>query len=216
MTSPSPTKKLCADDEGYSLHAAVRNSELQTARREQLCQYIARPALAQDRLAIASDGSIVYRFKRRWRNGKQAVVMDPVTFLSRLAAQIPPPRIHVVSYYGVLAAAASRRDEIVPEPGETDELVDCGARHGSSPTADPDPKDPQRKRSRPERLTWAELVKRTWLVDLLRCPCGGKRKVLAMVLNRDSIERILVHLGLPHLPPQRAPPRQAPAELPFE
>jgi hypothetical protein len=213
---PRPTKKLCADDEGYSLHAAVRNSELQTARRDQLCRYIARPALAQDRLAIASDGSIVYRFRRRWRNGKQAVVMDPMTFLSRLAAQIPPPRIHVLSYYGVLAPAASRRDEIVPGAGQADESVDCGSRHESSPTTNQDPKDTQRKRFRPERLTWAELIKRTWLVDLLRCPCGGKRKVLAMVFNPASIERILVHLGLPHLPPQRAPPRHAPSELPFE
>ena len=58
-----------------------------------------------------------------------------------------------------------------------------------------------RKRARPERLTWAELVMRVWLEDVLRCPCGGRRRVLAMVFNPDSIERILRHLGLPHEPP---------------
>lgn len=50
-----------------------------------------------------------------WRNGKLAVVMDPLTFLSRLCAQIPPPRFRMLSYYGVLAPAAARRHQIVPE-----------------------------------------------------------------------------------------------------
>ncbi len=62
-------------------------------------------------------GDIVYRFRHPWRNGKQAVVMDPMTFLSRLAALIPPPRSHVLSYYGVRGAAAARR-ELIVRPAE--------------------------------------------------------------------------------------------------
>ncbi|MHC5066598.1 MAG: transposase, partial [Planctomycetota bacterium] len=107
-------KKLCADSGGYSLHAAVRVGAGRKGRLERLCRYIARPALAQDRLLVAGDGRVVYRFRRPWRNGKQAVVMDPMTFLSRLAAQVPPRRFHLLSYYGVLAPAAYRRKEIVP------------------------------------------------------------------------------------------------------
>ena len=76
-------------------------------------KYISRPSLAQDRLAVAKDGCIIYRFRKPWRNGKRAVVMDPMTFLSRLAALIPPPRFHMLSYYGVLAPAASRRDRVL-------------------------------------------------------------------------------------------------------
>ena len=43
------------------------------------------------------------------------------TSLSRLAAQVPPPRFHMLTYHGVLASAASRRDEIVPGPKDSEE-----------------------------------------------------------------------------------------------
>ena len=117
------------------MHAAVRIGAGKTARLERLIRYIARPAFAQDRLSVARYGSIVYRFRKPWRNGKQAVVMDPMTFLSRLSAQIPPPRFHALSYFGVLAAAASRLDEIVPGH-EVDDDAEPGRCCASSPDAD--------------------------------------------------------------------------------
>jgi hypothetical protein len=42
------------------------------------------------------------------------VVLNPLSFLSRLAALVPPPRMHMVTYHGVLAPSARRRVEIVP------------------------------------------------------------------------------------------------------
>jgi hypothetical protein len=33
-------------------------------------------------------------------------------------------------------------------------------------------------------------------VDVLRCPCGGRRKVLAVVLSRRTAEEVLQRLGL--------------------
>jgi len=212
-TPRRPYKRLCADYDGYSLHAAVRIAAGNTARLERIIRYIARPLLAGDRLSVASDGSIVYRFRKPWRDGKRAVVMDPMTFISRLSAQVPPPRFHVLSYYGVLAPAASCRDQIVPGHCDEQEPPRCcrGNSRAKTPTTDARP----RMRPRPERLAWAELVQRVWLEDILRCCCGGRRRVLAMVCNPDSIERVLRHLGLPHAAPVRAPPRPLPASLPF-
>ena len=83
--APRTRKKLCADTGGYSLHASLRIGAGQRRRLERLCRYIARPALAQDRLLVSRDGRVIYRFRKAWRNGKQAVVMDPMTFQSRLA-----------------------------------------------------------------------------------------------------------------------------------
>ncbi len=217
--TPRPEKKLCADHEGYSLHAAIRISSGSgsRARLERLCRYITRPAFAQDRLTVARDGSIVYRFRNPWRNGKLAVVMDPMTFLSRLAAQIPPPRFHMLSYYGVLAPAASRREEIVPGPGpDVDEVQSsCDQRKQSDGSVEETAGAGRSKRPRPERMLWAQLLRRTFLHDALSCQCGGRRRVLAMIFRPESIERILRHLGLPHQSPARAPPRPPPARLPF-
>ncbi len=41
-------------------------------------------------------------------------VFDPLVFIERLAALVPPPRMHQLTYHGVLSSAASRRSEIVP------------------------------------------------------------------------------------------------------
>ncbi len=72
------------------------------------------------------------------------------------------------------------------------------------------------RRPRPERLLWAELVQRVFLQDVLACDrCGGRRQVLAMIFNPVSIERVLRHLGLPHQPKPRAPPRRMQVGLPF-
>jgi hypothetical protein len=90
IKTPRTRKKLCADHDGYSLHASVHIGGCNAPRRERLARYVARGPIAADRLSVNQQGDIVYRFRNPWRNGKQAVVMDPMTFLSRLAALIPP------------------------------------------------------------------------------------------------------------------------------
>ncbi len=83
---PPAAKKLCADFAGFSLHAAVRvpAGEVHRSRLERLARYVCRPPLAKDRLSRTRSGHVVYKFKKPWRNGSEAVVMDPLTFLSRL------------------------------------------------------------------------------------------------------------------------------------
>jgi hypothetical protein len=213
---PGLRRKLCADnvasccaqDHGFSLHAAVRIGAGQRDRLERLCRYVTRPPFAQDRLAVNDAGDVIYRFRHPWRNGKTAVVMDPMTFLSRLAAQVPPPRRHVLTYHGVLAAAACKRDQIVPrddERGEAAVVRSTGAKKSKTKTA----------RIRPERYSWAELIRRTFLEDVLACPCGARRRVLSLVCDPAQIHRCLTHLGLPTQPPTRAPPREVERGLPF-
>ena len=114
-TTPSIPKKLCANDGGFSLHARVRVHACARRRLEQLCRYAARGPIAQGRLSRTSDGRVLYRFKRPFRDGTTHVVLSPTEFIERLAAQVPPPRRHMVTYHGVLAPAAGYRDQVVPE-----------------------------------------------------------------------------------------------------
>ena len=63
------------------------------------------------------------------------------------------------------------------------------------------------------RYSWAELMKRVFLVDVLTCPhCGGPRRLLAFILKPSAIERILSHLGLPTEPPKVYPARASPEQ----
>ena len=45
----TPRQRLCAEIDGFNLHAAVRVEAHDRKRREQLCRYIARSALSDQR-----------------------------------------------------------------------------------------------------------------------------------------------------------------------
>jgi hypothetical protein len=62
------------------------------------------------------------------------------------------------------------------------------------------------------RLPWAVLLKRVFLVDVLECPKrAGRMKILAVVMAPTSVRRILKHPGLlteaPQLHAARPPPQ---------
>jgi len=190
---------LVARGGGFSLHAGVAVPPDRRGRLEKLCRYIARPPLALARLRLDERGRILYELRHPCSDGRTHVVFTPREFLARLCALIPYPRTHLVTYHGVLAPASSWRDEVVPSPTNG-----VRARHGS-----------QKAMSLDRRLRWAELMKRTFEIDVLRCECGAERRVIALITDPGTARRILEHLGLPSEPPPSAPSR-APPMLAFE
>jgi hypothetical protein len=64
---------------------------------------------------------------------------------------------------------------------------------------------------RPARMGWARLLKRMFDIDMRRCPrCGGVQvKIIAAILERAVIGKILTHLGLEPQPPPRSKAREA-------
>ena len=54
---------LCADIDGFSLHAAVRCCADDRQALEQLCRYITRPALANERVQTNAAGQVVLKLK---------------------------------------------------------------------------------------------------------------------------------------------------------
>jgi len=54
--------------------------------------------------------------------------------------------------------------------------------------------------------SWAELMKRVFLLDVLRCPCGGSRRRIATITEAGAVARILRCLGLVKSSPARGPP----------
>lgn len=58
---------------------------------------------------------------------------------------------------------------------------------------------------------WAELLKRTFQIDVEKCPsCAGRMKLVSVVKEPRSVARFLRHLGEPTDPPARAPARDPP------
>ena len=83
---------LCADSNGFSPHAAVRCGADDRQALEQLCRYITRPALANERVQTNAAGRVVLKLKTPWRDGTTHLVMSPLEFMQRLAALVPRPR----------------------------------------------------------------------------------------------------------------------------
>jgi hypothetical protein len=51
---------LLAKTDGFGLHAGVTVGATDTAKRERLCRYLARPPVAHDRLSLTRDGRVAY------------------------------------------------------------------------------------------------------------------------------------------------------------
>jgi len=181
--------------EGFDLHAGVVVPAGQRDRLERVCQYVLRPPVGCDRLTLTPDGQVRLELRHPWADGTTHLVFDPVSFLGRLAVLVPRPRVNLVLYHGVLAPRSSWRALIVP--GGTTEAPAVGA-----------------TRPNPRGYRWAELMRRTFAVDVLACPrCGERLRLIAFIEQADVIRRMLRHLGLPTEVPTATSPRAPPPDL---
>jgi len=197
---------LCADIDGFSLHAAVRVEAHDRKRLEQLCRYITRPALSDERVQLNAAGQVELKLKTPWRDGTAHLVMSPLEFMQRLAALVPRPRLHLIRFHGVLAPNAKLRAQVVPQgphpPGQAQAATEAAA----AAECEVEP-----VKARPHRISGARLLKRIFDIDMQHCPhCGaGELKIIAAILERPVIEKILSHLGLDPQPPPKGRAREA-------
>ncbi len=64
------------------------------------------------------------------------------------------------------------------------------------------------------RVDWARLLRRSFDVDVTQCPrCRGRVRVLAVITEREPVQRILTHLGVPTDPPRLARARDPTDDL---
>ena len=118
-----PATGLLAKADGFSLHAGVTVGATDTAKRERLCRYLARPPVAHDRLSLTRDGRVAYALKTPYRDGTTHVILEPQR-LHRAAggagagAAFPP--------HALPRRVRAARAVAVPHRG-------AGDRYGSSP-----------------------------------------------------------------------------------
>ena len=147
------------------------------------------------------DGWVQLRLKRPWSDGTTHILLDPLDFLSKLAALVPPPRVHLLRYSGVFAPNAKLRPHVVPRPQSEGARTHRGneqEKHSADATA------PLHTR----RWRWAELIRRVFETDILRCPKCGRQGLpeLTVIVDAGAIRRILGAVGLPADLPKPAPP----------
>jgi hypothetical protein len=86
----------------------------QRGKLERLTRYVSRPPVAVERLDLTAQGQVRYRLKTPYRDGTTHIVLEPLDVIARLAALVPPPRVHLTRFHGVFAAHAALRAAITP------------------------------------------------------------------------------------------------------
>ncbi len=80
-------------------------------------------------------------------------------------------------------------------PGGADQATASSNETGDSPSA-----------STRARLSWAQVLKRVFAIDITTCPqYGGPLTLIAAIEDPAVIVKILAHLGLPTGAPPRSP-----------
>ena len=157
-------------------------------------RYGARGPVAESRLRALEDGRYEYTPKKG-----QPFTLTAEALVKRLVALVPPPNLHLTSFHGVFAPHAALRLKVTGAPPAT-------------PV--PSPRKKTKKR-RTRRLDWAALHQHTFGVDVLRCPCGGRRRIHAIHSTRKAAEERLVQLGHHLAPSAILPPATAQPVLPL-
>jgi hypothetical protein len=203
VTSSGPRHAHLA---GFDLHANRTVRADDRAGLQRLCQYLVRPPLAQERLALLPDGRVCCTLAHPWSDGTRALLFEPVEFLEKLAVLIPRPRINLLLYHGILAAhARGRASAVAPTPAHRD------ADDASAPPTAPATEVPRAAPPVRHYFAWAELLRRIFAINVLACACGGRLRFIATIEDPVVVQRILRHVGLPTETPQPAPARPPPS-----
>jgi len=122
--------------------------------------------------------------------------------IARVCALVPPPRLHMVRYHGVLSSHAKARSEVIPHlavatsPARVVQLELFGGNESSDHDYEP------------RRKPWAWLLRHVFGADLQSCPhCQGPMRWLEAASTPDAGARLLAKHGLGPRPPpsERAP-----------
>ncbi len=97
---------------GFSVDGSVRIEAADRAGRERLLRYCARPPFALDRLRELDREHLVYDPPKPGPGGSGPQCLTPLELLDRLAALVPPPRLHRHRYFGVLAPNSPLRTAV--------------------------------------------------------------------------------------------------------
>ncbi len=196
---------LCwAHGGGFSVDAAVRIESGDRDGLERLLRYCARPPFALERLQATDTDRLVYHLPKPAPDGRTHLMLTPLELIDRLAALIPPPRLHRHRYHGVLAPNSPLRAALTA-------LARAPPATPQQPVV-AEPVGDQRLGRSPARYLWAMLIARIYELFPLVCPhCGTEMRILAFLTDTVSVTRILKHIGEPTRSPGFSPARGPPA-----
>ena len=84
-----------------------------------------RPLVANGRLRFVGEATLAFTLKTPWPDATCQILLSPQELLEKLAALVPPPRLNLVRYHGVLAPTSPDQAQIVPGPSALTQAEGC-------------------------------------------------------------------------------------------
>jgi len=172
--------------------------------RRRLAEYLLRAPFSLEKITWnQSTGKVIYRSSRSWHTKQNFQIFTAGEFLAAAIEHIPPKGQQTVRYYGPYSNKRRGMD------------AKSGRARPESPSEPPPLQaavpPPEAKSVRALRPLWRELIRQTWGVDPMECPCCHGTMVNAgKLLRREEIEFFLrlhgLWEGVLSLPPPPVPP----------
>ena len=176
---------------GFSVDASPAVWPQDTQGLERLCRYLLRCPVSLSRIHWTPGSNTLFYESKSFHDDPlfshpQGETLDILEFLARVLTQIPEPRKHGIHYFGAYSSKAR-----VYRKKRNLTLESLGASHTSA--SQEEPKLSPKKRAA-LRKSWAQLIRRVYQVDPLKCDCGGTLRVISFITEHKVIRKILSHL----------------------
>ena len=176
---------------GFSVDTSPTVWPQDTQGLERLCRYLLRCPVSLSRIHW-TPGSRTLFYESKGAHDEPLLShpkgesLDIFEFIARVLTQIPEPRKHGVHYFGAYASSSrvvrKKRGLSLHSPGDNDI-----SKSPAEPELSP-------KKRTALRKSWAQLIKRVYLVDPLKCECGGTLRVIGFITEHKVIRKIIDHL----------------------
>ena len=185
---------------GFSIDASVKINGNDRAGLERLLKYCARPIFFMNRLSWLNkkQEKLIYQLSKPSPNGNTTIILTPLELIDKLVKLVSDPKTHRHRYFGVLAPNSPMRQQVTALASKN---ISGGVSEEESFSND--------KNS--ANYLWAVLTARIFEVFPLVCPvCGEEMRIIAFIMNAESIKDILEAINEPTEPPIIKPPRSPP------
>lgn len=191
LLSPEWAERLLSwRHSGFNVHSLVRTGT--KAEAERVGKYMIRPLVSLERLTILEpEGKVGYRWGRE---NVELETMDYLEFIARVTSHIPDKGQVMVRYYGLYSNAYRGKSRKSGDP--TLRLIR------------------EKLRTVPSK-SWAEMIRKVYEVDPMRCPkCGNRMKIVAFLTQYSVVDRIINRLRLTFVA-EKPPPESVSQDLPM-
>ncbi len=173
--------RYLGEAQGFGLHAAVCVTAHNRFGRELLLRYCGRPPFSLERLSLLPSGHVAYQIKSPWRPDQTHRVMEPLEFLARLAALVPPPRTPLIRFHGAIAPNFPHRGAVValaPKGGVERNPQACSSAPTEPKAKRPD--DPSRERCAPALDETTKKIVNHPAAPIAACSPAAPRAIVAL------------------------------------